>query len=93
VIDRQERANANEEYFRTLNGIVLQLEAHTSRPQIVCECADTECMTRIEIEASAYERVRETEDRFVIAPGHEMLEFERVVERSGGYYVVEKFES
>jgi len=37
-----------------------------------------------------HETVRADPTRFAVAPGHEMLEIETIVERHPGYFVVEK---
>lgn len=39
---------------------------------------------------SDYEQVRANPAQFVIAPGHEVPELERVVARKGGYAIVRK---
>jgi hypothetical protein len=44
----------------------------------------------VELTPRAYERVRANPRRFVMIAGHEMPEVERVVDRSQGYFVVEK---
>jgi hypothetical protein len=38
-----------------------------------------------------YTAVRSEPTRFIVAPGHENLELERVVERHDRFFVVEKF--
>ncbi len=40
--------------------------------------------------AAEYDAVRESSTTFVVAPGHELLDFERVVETTDRFYVVEK---
>jgi hypothetical protein len=37
-----------------------------------------------------YERVRDQDDRFALAPGHENLEIECVVERHERFFIVDK---
>jgi hypothetical protein len=44
----------------------------------------------LHIRASDYQRVRSDNDRFVLVPGHENAQIERVVERNTGYVVVDK---
>lgn len=56
----------------------------------VCECADLSCIEQIELTLAEYEAIRAHGARFPVAPGHEVLEVERVVERHDRYYVVEK---
>jgi hypothetical protein len=59
---------------------------------VVCECADGECAERLEISLSEYERVRADARRYVIVPGHQLPEFESIVESGDVYDVVEKRE-
>ena len=60
---------------------------------VVCECADGECTERLEIRVPEYERVRADPLRYIVVPGHELPEFESVVESRDGYDVVEKRDS
>jgi hypothetical protein len=61
--------------------------------EIVCECVRPSCATRIAVPASAYGWVRERPRCFIVLPGHERLDVERVVERHGSHLVVEKDEA
>jgi hypothetical protein len=54
----------------------------------ICECSDQGCSEALEITAAEYERIRAGESHFVVFPGHEQPELERVVERSGRFVVV-----
>jgi hypothetical protein len=54
----------------------------------VCECSDLGCAEALEITAAEYERIRADESCFVVSPGHEQPESERVVERSGRFLLV-----
>jgi len=45
---------------------------------------------RIELSLDDYGRVRSDPAWFVVAPGHELPEFERVVERADAFTIVEK---
>lgn len=56
----------------------------------LCECARSDCAELISMQVADYERIRARGDRFVILPGHEVVEIERVVEERNGYLVVEK---
>jgi hypothetical protein len=58
--------------------------------EVVCECAGAECLRPIMAGSAEYESVRRFPSRFLVAPGHEDLDFERVVEDHGAYVVVEK---
>ena len=57
---------------------------------LVCECADPECGHPIEAPLEHYEDVRSNGARFLIAPQHEKIEHEQVVEARPGYRIVEK---
>jgi hypothetical protein len=56
----------------------------------VCECADIACVERIELPIPQYEALRSVATHFIVKPGHELAEEERVVERHDSYLVVEK---
>jgi hypothetical protein len=57
---------------------------------LVCECADPECGHRIEAPLEDYEQVRADGARFLVAPQHEEVAHEQVVEARAGYRVIEK---
>jgi hypothetical protein len=92
-MDFAERAARNEEIFRDINerieegaeqhGVVTTLPFH-------CECDSTVCLDTIELPAAEYERIVGERYRFVLIPGHEDQEIERVVERHPNFLVVEK---
>lgn len=56
---------------------------------VLCECGDPDCVNHIDVPRDAYEEVRSTPSRFVLATGHENGR-DRVVGRYDGYVVVEK---
>jgi hypothetical protein len=91
---RDERAIRNEALFREVNVHIADLEARVHATgemlPLVCECVRTGCSVPLEVEPSVFNRVREHPLRFLIAPGHEQLEVESVVERHVGYLIVEK---
>ncbi|HZD87896.1 MAG TPA: hypothetical protein VE088_07820 [Gaiellaceae bacterium] len=89
----EERAARNEVLFREVNGHIEELAQRIRRIDsfaIVCECSHRDCMAGIEVEPEAYRAVRVHPLRFLLSPGHEQLEIERVVERTAHYVVVEK---
>jgi hypothetical protein len=59
---------------------------------VICECADGDCTERLEIPVSEYEQVRSDPRRYIVVPGHELPEFESIVDRRDGYDVVQKRE-
>ena len=55
----------------------------------LCECSLVECATTVLLGAAEYDAVRASPVRFLLVPGHERREVERVVERHADYTVVE----
>jgi len=87
-----ERRALNENVFREVNERLERLgeEFGDDTVEFLCECADPDCSAALSIPASAYESVREHARRFVIVPGHQRDDVERVVEEHPEYLVVEK---
>jgi hypothetical protein len=89
----------NESRFRLVNERLRDLvmddaERHHEHPDalsVVCECGDVDCTDKIDVELSTYEWIRAGSARFVIVPGHELPDSERVVREGPGYAIVEKF--
>jgi hypothetical protein len=93
--EQARRVGLNEAIFRQVNEQIESLNRDLGTGPtmtVVCECADGECAERLEISVSEYERVRADARRYVIVPGHQLPEFESVVESGDGYDVVEKRE-
>ena len=87
-----ERAARNEALFREVNEEVAQLEQRLEggAPQFVCECATEACVERVTVPPATYEQIRSHPRQFLLKPGHEQENLERVVETGSGYVVVEK---
>jgi len=88
-----ERAARNEEIFRGVNERIEQgAQRHqlTTATPFHCECGQADCFEYVELAPADYERVAAERYRFVVVPGHELEEIERVVERHEGFSVVEK---
>jgi hypothetical protein len=85
----ERRVGLNEATFREINEGV-----RGGRPDGVlafrCECGRLGCNRLIALSRDDYEAVRRNPRRFFMVPGHELVEFERVVERRDAYTVVEK---
>ena len=81
-----------ESLFRDVNERIAesaqQFQADTT--QFVCECADPNCTHRIDVTLEEYEDVRADGATFMLEPGHEHEDIERIVERRGRFHVVEK---
>ena len=57
---------------------------------LVCECADPQCGRQIDAPVDEYEATRSDGAHFLVAPGHEVPEHERVIASRPGYRIVEK---
>jgi hypothetical protein len=93
-VSREERLAQNEALFRQVNerlkDVSEVLGVADSGPEFVCECADEGCTERIKLSLGEYEQLRANPRRFVVRPGHEREEMERVVADRGAYRIVEK---
>jgi hypothetical protein len=87
-----ERRALNEDVFREMNERLEQLgeEFGGDNIEFVCECADRACTESLSISASVYEATRADGRRFIMVPGHQRPDVERVVEENTDYVVVEK---
>ena len=88
------RVGLNESIFRQVNEQIESLnrnfQADLPTMSVICECANGDCIEQFEIAVSAYEQVRADPRRYIVLPGHELPEFESIVESRDGYDVVEK---
>jgi hypothetical protein len=90
---REERVARNEELFQVVNQQIEKLEqtlGHRETIAILCECSKKHCLDGFDVKAAVYQRVRSNPLLFFVAPGHEDLEVERVVEQTRTFLVVEK---
>jgi hypothetical protein len=90
---REERLAKNEVIFRTVNESIEQKALQMGgldEYEFICECSTAECFERISLTLRQYEHIRREGVRFVVTPGHEDVEVELVVGKSGAYWIVEK---
>jgi hypothetical protein len=87
-----ERQARNQTIFREVNQRLREIAHRPSErvTEYLCECSDVACRDTIKLEATAYEAVRSTPNVFVIIPGHDRLEVERVIEDNNRFMLVEK---
>ena len=88
-----ERAARNEEVFRSVNERIEQaIEQHgvASPTPFHCECDRETCFEKVELLPARYREVIEQRYCFVIVPGHDDPQIERVVEEHDSYSIVEK---
>jgi hypothetical protein len=90
-----ERAARTQSAFREVNEHIEQLnkgvEPAGGLMQLVCECADVNCVEQLEMPTSDYDAIREHPNRFFVAVGHVYPDVEQVVAQQNGYVVVKKF--
>ena len=92
--DRQRRIGENEVIFREVNERVREtnetFDVTVGDAQFVCECGSASCVERVRMPLADYERVRAEPTTFLIVPGHEVADVERVVRREESFWVVRK---
>jgi hypothetical protein len=93
-MDEQIKRARTEALFRDVNERIAEsaqrFEADST--QFVCECADPNCTDRLEATLDEYEQVRANGATFMLTPGHEHADIERVISDRGRFNVVEKFQ-
>lgn len=91
---REERIGLNEAVFREINeriGEVAETFEIRSQPlDLICECGDAKCVQPVSMTRAEYEHIRSDPQTFAVYPGHELPDFEDVVERRKGYNIVRK---
>jgi hypothetical protein len=92
-MDFARRAAQNEELIRDVNQQIeeaAELHGVTSEMPFHCECAQTSCLEKIELDASVYEPILADRHRFIVVPDHVQPEIERILEEHEDFVVVEK---
>jgi hypothetical protein len=89
------RVGRNQALFRSVNEQIESTNERfgvtTEQVEFVCECAADDCTERTTLTLAQYEELRREPTHFLVKPGHVYPEFERVVEETNGYVVVEKW--
>jgi hypothetical protein len=92
-MDFAERAARNEEVFRDVNERIEEgAEQHGVAGPLPfhCECSRASCMQTIELLPHRYATIVRERYHFVVLPGHEEPQIERIIETQAGFFVVEK---
>jgi hypothetical protein len=96
VTDRETRVAKNEALFRGVNEKVREVKGDVAadRPgsyvDFICECGQGGCIEQVSLTLAEYEHARSSPIWFVLKPGHEASDVERVVHRSDRYVIAEK---
>jgi hypothetical protein len=91
---RELRIAHTEALFRDVNERIAESAERfkAADAEFVCECADAGCAERVPVTLDQYEEVRSDATHFLLVPGHEVEDMERVVKRPHQRLaVVEKF--
>jgi hypothetical protein len=91
--ERERRIGLNEATFREINERIEDLAATfevRERLDLICECGDASCASRIEMDHKEYEELRSDATTFAVISGHEILDVEEIIERHKTYDVVRK---
>jgi hypothetical protein len=93
-VDEQRHAKT-EALFRDVNERIAETAERfdATGTEFVCECSDPNCTHRIEVSLAEYETVRQDPTTFLLAPGHEHQDIERVIARRGRFQIVEKVQA
>ena len=92
--DRTARVGQNEALYRIVNERIMKLHPGSAMQEhefgIVCECASLGCQKQIPIRPEVYEQTRARSDHFIVIPGHQLDDMEKVIEDHGAFIVIEK---
>ncbi len=81
----------NRRIERTLEDIREEDDDDPDAPiAFLCECSHLDCRERINLEPSRFDRIHRDPDLFILVPGHEILDVERVVDQEGDFLIVRK---
>lgn len=95
VTERDERLSRNEVLFRRVNERIAEIQSGQGIAgyfDFLCECGDKTCIGQVTLTVIEYEGIRSDPAQFVILPGHEIAEIERIVREGARFSVVRKQE-
>lgn len=92
--DLEQRATT-EALFRDVNERIAESAERfdAAETEFICECSDPSCTHRVAVSLGEYEEVRGDPATFLLVPGHEQDDIERVVSDRGRFRIVEKFQA
>jgi len=94
MMNRDARLEENQHVFRNANerlsGVVEAGVVSADPVPFLCECADEECMGRVDLTLDEYRELRSHERQFVMLHGHARTEGEEIVAERNGYDITKK---
>jgi hypothetical protein len=88
AVENQSLYRSTNERMKELNEVFDDIASVPS--DWVCECADTECISRVSATLNEYESVRSNPRTFMVYPGHVYPEVEIVTAGNERFTIVEK---
>jgi formate-nitrite transporter family protein len=92
-VEDRARLAENQAYFREVNerigGQARLLEGDEHLYRFLCECSNASCHVSVSVSLAEYREVRAHPGRYLLIPGHERLEVERIVLRTERFAVSE----
>jgi uncharacterized protein (DUF1499 family) len=94
-MNEHERRATTESLFRDVNERIAESAERfdAGRTEFICECADPNCTERVPASLREYEKVRAEPTTFLMTPGHEQGDLERVVSTRPMSQIVEKMQA
>lgn len=92
LVNRDTRREENQKLFRGGNESLhdAAVNAGVAVVPFLCECADLDCLGRVEVAPGEWEAVAAKENHFLMIAGHRRSEGEEVVGQLGGYQIARK---
>jgi uncharacterized Zn finger protein len=94
-VNDQERRATTEALFRDVNERIAE-SAERFDPtgtEFFCECSDANCTHHVAATLAEYEEVRDEPTTFLVLPGHEEEDIEKVVSDRGRFRIVDKVQA
>ena len=91
--ERVRRIGLNEAVFRQVNERIEELADTFGLGEsldLICECGNAHCTSRIEMSRDQYEQLRSDATTFAVISGHDIRDVEEVVARHRTFDVVRK---
>lgn len=91
----EEKIARNEARFREINENLAEVHDRSSTVLsstlgFVCECGDPDCNQALALTLNEFEEIRRDPNNFVVIPGHQFPDFERVEDSNSRFLVIEK---